>query len=220
MPYPDRLFRCNINATTPGEIVVNTVWVREDALNNVATPQTIADKVRDTWSTMVTAGIGEGQSSPLAPYFANGTKFTSVTAYRVNGLGKSTEQAEATFATAVKGTGSMALPPQCAIVTTLLTGAPGRSARGRLFLGGLSTFLTDEGRITPAAQLVLANNLAGFYIGVRAQAGGDTFRPVVVSPTTTQARKITRIQIGNVVDTMRSRRGKLVEGRLAVAVDE
>jgi hypothetical protein len=220
VPYPDRLFRCNINATTPGEVVVNTVWVQSDALAAGITPQRVADKVRDKWAEMVTAGIGAGASSPLAPYFANGTRFTSVTAYRVNALGKATDQAEAVFGAAAKGVGSMALPPQCAIVTTLLTGAPGRSARGRLFLGGLSTFLTEEGRVTAQAQAVLANNMAGFYIAVRDQTGGDDFRPVVVSPTTGQARKITRIQIGNVVDTMRSRRGKLVEGRLAVAVDE
>lgn len=222
MPYAPRLFRCNINASTPGEVVVNTVWIQADeVVNSFVTPQRIADQVRNKWAEMVLTGIGPGLSSPLASYFANGTKFTSVDVYAVNALGKATDQAQAIFAANVKGTGSQAMPPQCAIVTTLLTGAPGRSARGRLFLGGLSTFLDAEGRILPAAQQVLVNNMGGFYKALRDEPENvDDFRPVVASPTTGTARKITRVQVGNVVDTMRSRRGKLVEARLAVSVDE
>jgi hypothetical protein len=222
MPYVDRLYRVNINAETPGEITVNTVWVRADTITNSAvTAQRVADKVRDSWGAMVTAGLGGAVGSPMAPFFANGTIFRSVTAYKVNALGKSVEQAEAPFGATVKGTGSQALPAQCALVTTLLTGAPGRSARGRLFLGGLSTFLDGSGRVLPASQLTIAKNMAGFYVDVRSTATNpDDFRPVVVSPTTTTARKITRIQVGNVMDTMRSRRGKLVEGRVSETVDE
>jgi hypothetical protein len=138
----------------------------------------------------------------------------------VNSLGKAIDQAEAVFS-GVKGSGSQALPPQCALVVTLLTGAPGRSARGRLFLGGLSTFLTPEGRVLPGSQQTIVDAMASFYVQLRNDPNApDVMRPVVVSPTTTSARKITRVNVGNVVDTMRSRRGKLVEARLARPVDE
>jgi hypothetical protein len=222
MAYVDNLYRCNINATTPGEIIVNTVWMKQDtgSVPSLA-PQAVADKVRNVWEAMVNVGNAPfGASVPMKKYFANDTFFTSVTCYKVNAAGRSVDQAEAPFID-TKGIGSFALPPQCALVTTLLTGAPGRSARGRLFLGGLSTFLTPQGRVTPLAQQEWADAMASFYIQLRtANNAPDVMRPVVVSPTTTSARKITRIQVGNVIDTMRSRRGKLVEARVARAVDE
>jgi hypothetical protein len=63
--------------------------------------------------------------------------------------------------------------------------------------------------------------MASFYVQLRSVNNApDVMRPVVVSPTTTSARKITRVQVGNVIDTMRSRRGKLVESRIARPVDE
>ncbi len=222
MAYPERLFRCNINAITPGEIIVNTVWMQQDATAfDSKSTQQVADRVRDKWEAMVMTGQGPFAANvPLRSHFASGTVWTSVVAYKVNALGKATDQAEAPFI-GVSGNGSQALPAQCALVTTLLTGAPGRSARGRLFLGGLSTFLTPEGRVLPASQAIVADGMASFYDALRRETGSpDEIRPVVVSPTKTQARKITRINVGNVVDTMRSRRGKLVEVRIARAVDE
>jgi hypothetical protein len=222
MGYVNDLYRCNINAQTPGEILVNTVWMRQDAgsVPNLS-PQQVADRVRDAWTNLINVGSGPFAASvPLRPYFADDTVWTSVTAYKVNALGKAVDQAEAAFV-GVDGQGSQALPPQCALVVTLLTGAPGRSARGRMFLGGLSTFLTPQGRVLPASQQIITDAMASFYVQLRQTNNApDVVRPVVVSPTTTTARKITRVQVGNVIDTMRSRRGKLVEARIARPVDE
>lgn len=220
MPYPDRLYRCNLNAVTAnGERIVNTVWMRRDTVND-ATAQGVANRVRDSWSKAFTAppaGV-----ITLSGVFFGATRWTNVTVYKVNALGQSTEQAEAAFGAAVVGSAGAAVPPQVALVVTLLTGAPGRSARGRMFLGGLSTNgLTADGRLTTARRDDIVAAMTGFYKDLRqSTAVDDAIRPVVVSPTKTDARKITAIQVGDVFDTMRSRRGSLIEARGRGSVDE
>lgn len=218
--YADRLFRVNVVASTPGEIIVNTVWCQTDfGAVGPPTTQAVADKVRDEWTKMLTVGYGV-DAPALKALFSNGTVWRTCTAYKVDGLGKAVEQAEAPFAAGAAGAATSALPAQCSLVVSLLTNLPGRSGRGRLFLGGLAqAVISTDGRVTaPQAQQV-ANTMAGMYIGIRDELGGDDYRPVVVSPTTGAANKITRLQVGNLIDTMRSRRGKLIEARSAAVVD-
>jgi len=222
MPYPSRLVRCNINATTPGEIVTNTVWIRFDTLAQINQDQLqlVVDRVRNSWATAVSDGFGTGGG--LGPIFSNAMQWRTVTGYLVDSAGRSQGQAEATFAPATKGAEAFTLPPQTALVVTLLTGAPGRSARGRIFLGGLAQGVgTTDGRVPIALRDRYARNIAGFYGAVRNNpGGGDDFRPVVVSPKLGTARKITAITVGDLYDTMRSRRNRLVEARVRFTVDE
>lgn len=223
MAYPDKLYRCNINSQYGGEIVVNTLWVQEDqasVLGPDVSAQTIADRVRDAWSTMILTGYGTGGG--MQTQFKSAALFTSVDCYAVDSEGKATAQASAAFAPTISGTGGSGLPPQVALVVTLLTGVPGRSGRGRMFLGNLAyPNALVSGRVAPEVQASVARNIAGFLTAVRDDPlAEDDFRPVVVSPTTSTARKITSVSVGNVYDTMRSRRNKLVEARVTASVDE
>ena len=62
--------------------------------------------------------------------------------------------------------------------------------------------------------------LAAFYVAVRSDPNdGDSFRPVVVSPTKNQARKITAVSVGDLFDVMQSRRKSLREVRATGVVD-
>jgi hypothetical protein len=80
---------------------------------------------------------------------------------------------------------------------------------------------TTDGRVPIALRDRYARNIAGFYGAVRNNpGGGDDFRPVVVSPKLGTARKITAITVGDLYDTMRSRRNRLVEARVRFTVDE
>jgi hypothetical protein len=180
----------------------------------------IADRVRDAWSTMILAGFNA--SGPLDVDFNANTVWRSVNVYKVDALGKATGQSESAFASNVKGGSGSMVPPQCAIVVTTLTGAPGRSARGRMFLGGLSNNGNDfTGRINPLTRDRLAKGVGGMFTQLRSSGfQADVIRPVVVSPTKNDARKITAVQVGDVYDTMRSRRNKLVEARIRQSVDE
>lgn len=219
--YAPRLFRCNITGSIPGEQIVNTVWLQADASTVITADfaQKIADKVRDTWAKYIQGGIGTTPAQ--AALFHTGTSWQSVSCYAVDAAGRATSQAEAVFAAGVKGTGAGAMPPQIAVVGTLLTAVPGRSGRGRIFLGGLGTgLLGPDGRMAANNKEAMSTALAAFYTELRnVPAGADLFRPVVVSPTKGTANKILKVQVGDVLDTMRSRRGKLVEARASAIVD-
>lgn len=221
MPYAPNLYRSNVIATVAGEMVINTVWCQLDqgTNNESAAAQIICERIRDEWAAMILGGTG--LPTALAATFMLGTQWTAVNTYAVNSAGKATAQAESVFPATVKGSSGNSMPPQVALVGTLLTGAPGRSQRGRIYLGGVgSAGITATGRVSTATRDAAALGLAGFYRRVRHVAGApDAFRPVVVSPTLGTARKITHVQVGDVYDTQRRRRNKLVEARFRATVD-
>jgi hypothetical protein len=222
MTYVDRLYRCNIVASIPGgEQIVNTVWMRKASFVFQDTDaQEIGDQVRNAWAALITAGSG-GFTTGLAVFMGTDVQWTGVSTYRVNELGRSTQQAESPFAANVKGSAGSMLPPQLAVCVTLLTNRPGRSGRGRLFLGGISTgLLTPQGRLTVANRDGISARMAAFYKAVRDTPNNpDVARPVVVSPTATDANNITKVSVGDVPDTIRSRRNKLVEQRVTTLVN-
>ncbi len=222
MPYAARLSRVNIIAEiTGGEQMVHTVWIQSDA--TVIAPgtqlQAIVNKVRDEWQN--TLNGPSGGPINMKQNLSNTTKYTTVKGYNVNSLGAATEQAEAAFPPNLVGIGGNACPPQDAVCVTLLTNVPGRSGRGRLYLGQMAqNVLTSEGRLVGTARDNISAAMAGFYIRVRALNNQpDDWRPVVVSPKLGTANKITKVQVGDVVDTMRSRRNALNEARATSIVD-
>lgn len=213
--YADRLYRCNVTASTPGEQIVNTIWMQKDpaSLDSKGT-QDIADRVRDVWTSLITGGLRNSVPAQAA-LFAATTQWTTVDVYKVDAAGRATEQASATFAPTVKGSGTGALAPQLSLVATLLTAVPGRSGRGRMYLGGLSNSLSGaDGRLAANNAAAIASAWAQMYADLRHDAADpDDFRPVVASPTKGTANAITKVQVGDVFDTMRSRRANLVEAR-------
>lgn len=109
-------------------------------------------------------------------------------------------------------------PNQVACVVTLETGATrGYAHRGRVFMPAPIGTLGTDGRLTePAAQDIVDDmkvflDLINGYealgeVIVGSNVGAGRFRPV------------TGISVGRVLDTMRSRRTSLEEGRVAVAL--
>lgn len=223
MPYPnENLWRCNINSNLlGGEECVNTVWIRKDA-GSVATinTQDVANRVRDAWAGFL-AGNAARNTIPQAGSFSTETVFSNVTAYKVSVLGLATEIAVAPFAATAKGTSSATAPLQLALVVTLLTDNVTRSGRGRLFLGGLSLDLIGAGaRLTALSRDRMATSMGEFYKQIRDDnADPDDIRAVVVSPTKGQSFVIRRVTVGDVLDTMRSRRKGIQEVRSAYAVE-
>lgn len=223
MAYPDRIWRCNIvGETQGGEQLVHTVWMRADgsAVIGPAATQTIANKVRDRWQHAVLTGHTSG--GPLATRLHTGTRYTRVSAYRVNAQGLASDQAEALFDPAtVKGSVTRALPPQCALVVTLQTSKPGRSGRGRLYLGGLGDFiLGNDGRVPAGHRDLMSDTMATFYTSLRDENMlPDVVRPVVVSNRQSDSYKVTKVAIGDVFDTQRRRRASLVESKAVRVVD-
>jgi len=107
------------------------------------------------------------------------------------------------------------LPNQCAVVVSKLTGLAGSRNRGRMFLPPLSnTELTAAGRIGSAALTALAAGITAWKNSLI----GDGFTPVLVSPSQNANIVINAFRIGDVVDTMRSRRNSLAETYTTISV--
>jgi hypothetical protein len=218
---PEGIVRCNINASLQtGEIMVHTVHMRKDTSAFLPVDlQSVADKVRDEWTRTINADTGDPVG--IGNKLTTSCQYLNVTAYLIGPLGKAVAQAEAAFAATVKGQGTSHLPPQLALVVTLLTNRSGRSGRGRIYLGGLQAATNGtDGRVSAANRTIFVQALSGFYTRLRdLPFANDQIRPVVVSPTTTSSAKITKVSVGDVIDTMRSRRNALVEAKEFATVD-
>jgi hypothetical protein len=223
MAIPPNFVKVQITAgLQDGEIMVHGLFIKEVAPFDSGNLQLLADGVRDRWVDFLSlpnTGFGA-----VAARLSSSTVYQKVTAYKIGPLGTAEDIAEAAFlpGTAV-GSQSGANPTELAMCVTMLTGAPGRSNRGRLYLGGFGpNTITSTGRVNVTAAQEIANSMARFLRAVRdiATMTGqqDTWEPQVVSRTRTTARKITSVSIGDVWDVQRRRRNKLVETRFAANV--
>lgn len=114
------------------------------------------------------------------------------------------------------------LPNQDALVVSLLTARAGRSFRGRVYLPCLNATLLATGRVDPASTRNVAlgfvqqlieglNGANGFPLPGR-PVPAAFFRVAIQSTTSGQpAAPVINVKCGDVMDTQRRRRDKLVE---------
>ena len=106
------------------------------------------------------------------------------------------------------------LPYQCATVISLLTDSATRHGRGRFYLPPLATGTVDGGLISAAAITSLDTAWTAFFDSLNT----DGLNPVVRNRTGHISTPVTGARVGNVFDTQRRRRNKLVEVYTAIAV--
>ena len=223
MPDPAGVARRNITATIAGgEQMVHTFHWRIDPTtppSTSATLQTLADKIRDRWIFF----IGDSQSAAPSTYlmFASSTVYNTVDTYLLGPDGRAQDQAQAAFVDTNTGGGTAAMPTEVAVCATLLTGAPGRRARGRVYLGGLSqAALAGDGRVVAQGTQNLATGLARFFSEMDSDASGVLgFNALVLSRVGGSVRVVTDVAVGDVFDVQRRRRNKLRETRRSAEVD-
>jgi hypothetical protein len=106
------------------------------------------------------------------------------------------------------------VPPQCAVVVSLRTALFNKAGRGRFYLPALSTDKVAAGRILTAARdscavasqkMVQSLNGAGYIVCVYHRA-------------TKTHDNVTQVSVGDVFDTQRRRRDKLIEVRNTLSV--
>lgn len=158
----------------------------------------------------------ENNWATIASSYYSGTKLQKVSVYEIPITGgPATDQAEETL-TLAGSSSSVPVPANVAVVATLLTGAPGRSRRGRMYWPGFqSSALDGSGRIEAPFPSNLANFLADTFgeinvVGTRLVG--------VYSRTTSSINAVQAVSVGDVWDTMRSRRNAVTEGRVSVNV--
>lgn len=155
------------------------------------------------------------------------TSFLGVTARVIATTGVTLLQRELTPVLAQPASASNALlPNQCAVCVTLDTALPGRTRKGRVFLPLLGDVQMDAGRVLQNDEIASAfrNFLADTqndWIAIDGDFPADglqTARWVVASRTNGDMNPITRVRVGQVMDTQRRRRSSQVENYAAAAI--
>lgn len=128
--------------------------------------------------------------------------------------GDMTEAAEYSMPVPAAGTSAPNMPLQTAIVSSLKTGRPGRSYRGRLYWPCLSINLNATTlRVSTADIGEFATAVASWLhdTAILGQVHMPALAPCVYSPTLGVASEIITVSVGDVLDTQRRRRDKAIE---------
>jgi hypothetical protein len=104
------------------------------------------------------------------------------------------------------------LPFQCAVSVSWRTAVATRAGRGRMYLPPLAGTVLDTGRVSAAAVGDIVGAVEAFWNSLN----GDGLAPVLFGRTTFTQTPITGADVGDVIDTQRRRRNKLIEVRTPV----
>lgn len=89
-----------------------------------------------------------------------------------------------------------------------------RAGRGRFYLPPLAVSTVADGRLSSTAQGTVSSAVEAFLTSL----GGASLTPVVRGRSTHTSTPITRYDVGDVFDTQRRRRDKLIETRIGGTV--
>jgi hypothetical protein len=209
---PAGLCKIVISGTLPGGEVfahsqgfdIQTEPVTQTVLN------TFTQQASDLWvSTFLTAAV--------TACYPTVTAWKQVRGYLYGSAGKSVLVANANPINVPGTNGGSPCPNQVAHVLTTLTGVPGRSHRGRVYLPAPGTSLLTAGQVTTANNTTIVNAYAAWLNAIRNSATAPGFGVVASS---TQGAMFTMTQIaGNTrLDVQRRRANKQAATATAVAV--
>lgn len=164
--------------------------------------------------------------APLMSIVGSATTGTTVRVERRSDAGILLGAAEANWAGFTGAKGITRCPPQTSIVLSLRSNVPGSRGRGRLYWPALgANVVSATGRLEAPSASSLAGAARSYLdlieTALKEQLAGSPslidYHLAVVSPTTGGRTDITRIQVGDVLDTQRRRRDRLPEAYAVVA---
>ena len=195
------LYRMVASGTTPGESWSFTLHA-EGSLSTADAATSFGDALTAAWAggmdDVTTADVDCTLASVAALDPATDGQLTRV---------------EVVLALTGVAAGEM-LPYQCATVISLITASATRHGRGRFYLPPLATGTVDGGLISAATITSLDTAWTAFFDSLNT----DGVNPVVRNRTGHISTPVTSARVGNVFDTQRRRRNKLVEVYTAIAV--
>lgn len=209
-----QILRVSIRGALPGGEVwsVNPCWEVNGQVGDIVTAgqaQTLATAIANVaYPTALTQAMSAG---------------TTVSSIRVEGRrldGALEVQAEAALLGLTNGTGAQAHPYQTAIVLSLRTPGVGASSRGRMYWPATAQSLDATTlRLTTSNANSLLTGFKTFLSGVETaiHVTLPEANLTVWSRSTQNFHNVNGLQLGNILDTQRRRRDRLIEGYVGVS---
>lgn len=197
MPIPAGVGRIVLVGTLRGGEIFNTGWWGQgDLFSTDAGCQTQADSV--------VASLGTSEFSGLWTNIADTA--TIINKVMVYGYPEGGPHASvmAESPTHKVGGGPAALPLQCCLVATTLTGSPGRSNRGRIYWPVTGANVGTDNQLSEA----ITQQVATVTYALLAPGEGSGPGPIVVSQKHGTFKPITSIRVDSRVDIQRRRAAK------------
>lgn len=208
MAYPHNIFRLVMSGTLGGTetfsygLTINKTFTTGSAPEEV--PAGVIDAV-EAFHSDSTLNIGSTATLTMI-------KFNEID---VNGRYASTERTVLhEFDPGVNGVGGTTMPPQVALAITLRTAQRrGRASSGRFYIPRLGGTIGSDGRLTAASAIQAAYAATTFLNSLNTALEGIGRVAVASDIGAGAINDVTHVEVGRVLDTIRSRRRSLDEER-------
>lgn len=163
------------------------------------------------WADAIEALLDDGTiAANVRADWGNNVTLTDVETYGYQNTGPAVAAGAAQVSPALAGTGTPTAPFQTCRVVSLLTGLPGARNRGRIYMPALSPDMAVTGKsLVPAGYLT---DCIALFEGIGAAwPGGFPINLAVYSAANDAVTPVTRLSVGDVLDTQRRRRDTLPE---------
>jgi len=214
MVYAHDVVRVTLSGTMFGgaEEWSTGFFLGQEGSDATAPTQAAVDQIRDAWAVFFASATS---------YVSNLYTFTQAKAALIDDAGHTVlDSVKYSYpGTAVVGGRSAGhLPPQNALVVTLLSDRPrGKASKGRMYLPGVCVGIGTNGKIDATSVGAIATNLKTFFDSMVGDADIPDQLILAAKGTgalpalTAQNDYVETIKVGDVYDTQRRRRNQLVE---------